>query len=48
MLNIFSTITVKQIKQTIYKLLNNKILKLNNISNEALKTAVLFIKNDFA
>jgi len=48
MLNIFLTVTVKQITQTIHKLLNNKVLKLNNISNEVLKTAALFIKNDFA
>jgi len=48
MLNIFLTVTVKQITQTIHKLLNNKVLKLNNILNEVLKTAALFIKNDFA
>jgi len=48
MLNIFLTVTVKQIMQTIHKLLNNKVLKLNNILNEVLKTAALFIKNDFA
>jgi len=30
------------------RLLNNKVLKLNNILNEILKTTVLFIKNDLA
>ncbi len=45
--NIFLTVTIKQIKQTIHKLLNDKVLKSNNILNKAFKTATLFIKNDF-
>ncbi len=46
-LNIFSTIIVEQIKQTIHRLLNDKVLKLNNILNEVLKIVILFIKNHF-
>ncbi len=47
MLNISSTVTAEQIEQTIYKLLNDKVFKLNNILNEILKKLISVIKNDF-
>ena len=48
MFNISFTVTSEQIKQTIHRLLNDKVLRLNNISNEILKMIIYIIKNDLA
>ena len=46
--NISFITTSEQIKQAIYRLLNDKVLKLNNISNKILKKVTHIIKNDLA
>ena len=46
MLNILLTITAEQIKQTIYRLLNSKVFKINIILNEIFKKITSIIKND--
>ena len=48
MLNISFTTTSEQIKQAIHRLSNDKVLKLDNISNEILKKVIHIIKNDLA
>ncbi len=45
--NILFTITAEQIKQTIHRLLNDKVSELNNILNEIFKKVIYIIKNDF-
>ncbi len=45
--NILLTITAEQIKQTIYKLLNDKVSELNNILNKIFKKVIHIIKNNF-
>lgn len=44
--NILLTITAEQIKQTIYRLLNDKVSELNNILNKIFKKLTHIIKND--
>jgi len=45
-LNISSIISAEQIEQTIYRLLNDKVSELNNISNEVLKMMISLIKKN--
>lgn len=46
MLDIFSAVTAEQVEQTINRLSNEKALKSNNISKEALKIMTPFIKKN--
>jgi len=46
MLNISSIISAEQIQQTIHRLLNDKVFKSDNISNEVLKMMVSLIKKN--
>ncbi len=46
LLNISFIVTLKQIKQAIYRLLNGKALELNDILNEIFKKIIYIIKNN--
>ena len=46
LLNISLTVISEQIKQTIHRLLNDKVLRSDNILNEILKKIIHVIKND--